>query len=85
MFLIWSFISATSDVQIRLHKERFNVINDHVRKIEVEIVDLEAKIAQNPNDTELLAEVKHLEYLWILFQAHQANHIRLSIPNSIVS
>ncbi|KAI9289819.1 golgi-body localization protein domain-containing protein [Umbelopsis sp. AD052] len=47
---------TTSDVQIRLHKERYNVINDHVRKIEVEIVDLEAKIAQNPNDTELLAE-----------------------------
>jgi hypothetical protein len=62
------FTSATSDVQIRLHKERFNVINDHVRKIEVEIVDLEAKIAQNPNDTELLAEVSTWDTYGLYFK-----------------
>lgn len=54
---------ATKDVQIRLHKERFNVINDHLRRVEVEITELEARIAQNPNDTELLGEVRE----WLMF------------------
>jgi hypothetical protein len=54
---------ATKDVQIRLHKERFNVINDHLRRVEVEIAELEARIAQNPNDTELLGEVRE----WLMF------------------
>jgi N-methylhydantoinase B/oxoprolinase/acetone carboxylase alpha subunit len=44
-------------VQIRIHKERLDIINENIRRVEEEIADLEAKIAQNSNDTDLLGEV----------------------------
>ncbi|CAM0140417.1 unnamed protein product [Umbelopsis sp. WA50703] len=47
---------STKDVQIRIHKERLDIINENIRRVEEEIADLEAKIAQNSNDTDLLGE-----------------------------
>lgn len=36
---------------------RLDIINENIRRVEEEIADLEAKIAQNANDTDLLGEV----------------------------
>jgi hypothetical protein len=82
--VLFLHLVATSDIQIRLHKERFNVINEHLRRIEVEIAELESKIAQNPNDTELLAEVCDCNLHCLLCVGHKSSDPLTSFSTSTI-